>query len=230
MTFRGLSPATSLTRWGLAGIAIGIALGATGPAALRSLQEAVAAGASSLPWQWSRLLAFGAYVALTASVVYGLLLSTKVLDAIAHRPITFALHQDLAAFGLGLAGVHGALLGLDRSVPMSIAQLAIPFAAPYRPVWVGLGQLAFWIAVVVVASFYVRRRIGQRAWRLLHYATFLAFAGATAHGLGSGSDTATFGRWLYLVATAVVAFLFVYRIASAVLGRSAVRRLAREPA
>ena len=230
MKFRGLSPATSLTRWGLAGIAIGIALGATGPSAVRSLLDSLATGASSLPWQWSRLLGFGAYFALTASVVYGLLLSTKILDAIAHRPITFALHQDLAAFGLGLAGVHGALLGLDRSVPMSIAELAVPFAAPYRPFWVGLGQLAFWIAVVVVASFYVRRRIGQRAWRLLHYATFLAFVGATAHGLGSGSDTATFGRWLYLIATDVVAFLLVYRIASAIIGRSAARRPVGEAA
>ena len=57
-----------------------------------------------LPWVVERLFGFLAYVAMAGSVIYGLLLSTKILDAIAHRPITFTLHQDLAAIGLALAG------------------------------------------------------------------------------------------------------------------------------
>ena len=123
---------------------------------------------------------------MTGSVVYGLLLSTKVLDAIAHRPISFALHQDLAAVGLGLAGVHGALLGLDATVPFSIQQMVVPGLAPYAPLAVAAGQLTFYVTAIVVASFYARRRIGQRAWRALHVLTFLAFAGATAHGILAG--------------------------------------------
>ncbi len=146
-------------------------------------------------------------------MVYGLLLSTKILDAIAHRPISLALHQDLAAFGLGLAGIHGALLGLDHSVPFSVAQIAVPFAAPYSPVWVGVGQLAFYLSAAVVASFYLRRRLGQRAWRLLHYVTFLAFAGATAHGILAGTDTRTpWAWWIYAGSTAAISFLLAYRI------------------
>ena len=66
-------------------------------------------------------------------MIYGLLLSTKILDAIAHRPITFALHQDLASFGVGLAAIHGMLLALDKSVPFSLAQIAVPGLAPYAP-------------------------------------------------------------------------------------------------
>lgn len=220
MRFRGLSPTTSLTRWGLAGIALGIVLGATAPTAVRLLLQVASIQAGSVPWISSRLLGFLAYFALAGSVVYGLLLSTKLLDAIAHRSISFTLHKDLASVGLGLAGIHGALLGMDRTVPTSLYQLAVPFATAYRPIWVGLGQIAFWIAVVVVASFYLRRRIGQRAWRLLHYATFLAFIGASAHGLGAGTDSAGWARWIYLVATDVVIFLVVYRIASSITGRT----------
>ena len=67
-----------------------------------------------LPWVATRLIAFLSYFAIAGSVIYGLLLSTKILDAIAHRPVTFALHQDLAAIGLGLAGVHAVLLGPRR--------------------------------------------------------------------------------------------------------------------
>ena len=44
---------------------------------------------------------------------------------------------------------------------------------------------------IVVGSFYVRRQIGQRAWRTLHYVTFLAFLGATAHGVMAGTDSGT---------------------------------------
>ena len=219
MKFRGFSRRTAYVRWGLAAVAIGIVLGETGPTAIRVLAELLATHAGMVPWISSRLFGFIAYGVLAGSVIYGLLLSTKLLDAIAHRPISFTLHQDLASVGLGLAGIHGALLGLDRTVPTSLVQIAVPFATDYRPLWVGFGQLAFWISAVVVLSFYVRRRIGQRTWRLLHYATFLSFVGATAHGLGSGTDTAGWGWWIYLVATDVVVFLFVYRIALSVVGR-----------
>ena len=216
MKFRGLSPLTSYARWGLVGVALGIVLGATGPQAIHLLTASVGSGSSSLSWDASRLLAFLSYGALAASVIYGLLLSTKLLDAIAHRPITFTLHQDLASVGLGLAAIHGALLGLDTTVPTSIGQLLVPFATSYRPLWVGFGQVSLYLMAAVVASFYVRKRIGQRAWRMLHYLTFLSFAGATAHGLLSGTDTSSWGRWVYLTATVPVVFLFVYRIVLAI--------------
>ena len=74
-------------------------------------------------------------------------------------------------------------------MPFTLAQVAVPGLAPYSPVWVGAGQIAFYLMLVVVGSFYVRRRIGQRAWRTLHYVTFLAFVGSTLHGLIAGTDS-----------------------------------------
>ena len=216
MTFRGFDPRTRLARWGLAAVAVGIVLGGTGPTVLRDFGLAWDAHRASLPWLLERLAGFLAYLALTGSVVYGLLLSTRLLDAIAHRPISFALHQDLAAVGLGLAGVHGALLGLDSTVPFSIQQMVLPGLAPYAPLAVALGQLTFYVTAIVVASFYARRLIGQRAWRALHVLTFLAFVGASAHGILAGSDSgAAWTWWMYSVSVALVTFLFVYRVVSA---------------
>ena len=211
--FRGLDPRTRLARWGLLAVILGIILGATVPQAADFLGRALATQHNNLPWYASRLLAFLSYLAIVGSVVYGLLLSTGILDAIAHRPISFTLHQDLASVGLGLAGVHAALLGLDRAVPFSLADLVVPFASPYRPIWVGLGQVSLYLTIVVVGSFYVRRRIGQRAWRLLHYLTFFAFLGTAAHGLMSGTDSGTvWAWWLYAGSSAAVAFLLTCRI------------------
>ena len=176
----------------------------------------------NLSWYLERQTAFLAYLAITASVVYGLLLSTKLLDVIAHRPISFALHQDLAAFGLGLAGIHGTLLGLDRTIHFSLADLAVPFASPYRPLWVGVGQLAFYLTLAIVLSFSARRRIGQRRWRSLHYVTFMAFVGSTVHGVLSGTDSATpWAWWIYVGATVAVVFLVTVRLTLSVGGRPA---------
>ncbi len=229
MTFRGLDPRTQYVRWGLFAVAVGIVIGATGPAAVRALALAWETNRSSLPWVLERGFAFAAYGAMAGSVVYGLLLSTKILDAIAHRPITFNLHQDLASFGVAFAGVHGILLVLDKSVPFSLGQVAVPGLAPYAPLWVGAGQVAFYLMAAVVASFYVRRRIGQRAWRLLHYLTFLAFVGATAHGLGAGTDSGNaWAWWLYVGASVAVVFLFGYRVTTAIAARRG-RRATQSP-
>ncbi len=222
MKFEGLSPRLRMIRWGLVAIAVGIVVGAAAPSMVRQLGTAWVDNRAILPWVFERLFAFLAYIAMAGSVVYGLLLSTKILDVIAHRPITFALHQDLASIGLGLAGVHGMLLGLDKTVPFSLAQIAVPGLAPYAPLAVAAGQVGFYLMAVVVGSFYLRRRIGQKTWRALHYLTFLAFVGATVHGIAAGTDSSAPGAWwLYVGSTTLVVFLLTYRIAVSVAGRVA---------
>jgi predicted ferric reductase len=222
--FRGLDPRTGLARWGLVAVAIGITVGATAPAAARGLALVVDSNPQSLVWLFERLFAWLAYIALAGSVIYGLLLSTKLLDAIAHRPINFSLHQDLAAFGLGLAGIHGMLLALDHSVPFTFAQILVPGLAPHAPVAVAFGQVALYLMAAVTASFYLRKRIGQRAWRTFHYVTFLAFAGATIHGIASGSDSnAPWAEAIYLASAALVLFLLTYRIGVSMATRAEAR-------
>jgi hypothetical protein len=79
---------------------------------------------------------------------------------------------------------------------------------------------AFYLSLVVTLSFYARRRIGQRAWRLLHYASFLSFAGASYHGIMSGSDSGTlWAFWAYVIPVTAAVFLLTYRIVISVAGR-----------
>jgi methionine sulfoxide reductase heme-binding subunit len=218
--YRGLDPRTRPLRWGLYVLLLAGVLVATAPAALGTATQWLATEHDKLPWYGTRLFGMLAYLAVALSVIYGLLLSTGVLDAIAHRAVSFTLHQDLAAIGIGLGMVHGALLMLDRTVPYTPAQVLVPFAGPYQPLWVGIGQIALYLMAIVYVSFYARRRIGQRAWRLLHYATFLTFLAATAHGLMAGSDTsAPWAFWTYVAASVAVAFLFGYRLTLAAAAR-----------
>lgn len=219
---RGLSPETRPWRWGAFILVVGAIIVVTGPEAARVVAGWLGAQQESLPWFSSRALGFLGYWALAISVIYGLLLSTGILDAIAHRAVSFSLHQELSAIAIALVALHGVVLTLDTFVKTSLLDVIVPFAGSYRPVWVGIGQLAFYLMVVVYASFYFRRRLGQRGWRLLHYTTFLAFVGGTAHGLMAGTDTsAPWALWSYVGASIAVVFLLGYRITLSVGKRAA---------
>jgi len=206
--------------WIAVAAAVGAVLGATGPTAVERIGAVAAVQPGLLAWYSVRALGFLAYFVLAMSVLYGLLLSTKILDTIAHRPVSFALHKDLAIVAMILATLHGALLVFDQSFDFTPRSIIVPFASPYSPVTVGIGQLTFYASAVVTASFYVRRHIGQRAWRVLHYVTFLAFIGATLHGIASGSDTGSgWAFWVYLVPATLSIFLLTYRIVVSVAAR-----------
>ena len=68
------------------------------------------------------------------------------------------------------------------------------------------------LMLLVYVSFALRKRIGTRNWRRLHWATYAVFAGATVHGLAAGTDS---GRpWavgLYLGAMGLVAAASAWR-------------------
>ena len=80
-------------------------------------------------------------------------------------------------------------LVLDNAVHISPAALFVPGLVPYRPVWTSCGVLAGELMLLIYASFSVRRRIGTRVWRRLHWFTYLVFALATVHGLAAGTDS-----------------------------------------
>ena len=123
----------------------------------------------------------------------------------------------------GLAGVHGAAARRStRRVPFSLPQIAVPGLAPYAPLW-RRGRPGRLLPDGDRHRQLLRpAAIGQRAWRLLHYLTFLAFVGATAHGLGAGTDSgAAWAWWIYVGSTVAVVFLFGYRVVMSIGARRA---------
>ncbi len=227
----GRFPRLRWARWGLFAVLIVLILGATGPQAVDRVGGWLGDEYERLPWYTTRITALLAYLALSASTIYGLLLSTKLLDRVAHRPVSFTLHQDLAGLGVALALVHAAVLMIDRAVPFTPMEVLVPFSGPYRPLWVGVGQITLGVCLLVMLSFYVRKRMGTQRWRTVHYLAFVAFVGATIHGLMAGSDTSA--DWVYagyLVATIVVVFLTTYRIVLAIGARRVERQQPGEAA
>ena len=164
-------------------------------------------------WVLARASGLLAYALLTASVLAGLVLKARPFGTTPRPAVVTDLHRFLALLGLGALSVHGLMLLLDTAVPISLAGLLVPGIASYRPLATGLGVLAAELMVVVYGSFSLRKRIGTRAWRRLHWATYLILGLATVHGLAAGTDSgATWALGLYGAASGAVLAATGWRI------------------
>lgn len=168
-------------------------------------------------WILARASGVTAYVLLTLSVLAGLVVKSRPFGRAVRQPSVVDLHRFLALLGLGAVALHAMALVLDTTVRISLPALIVPGLAPYRPVWTALGVLAAEVMLLVYVSFALRRRIGTRNWRRLHWATYAIFFAATVHGLAAGTDagqTWLFG--LYLGAVGAVSTATAWRALSAV--------------
>ena len=163
-------------------------------------------------WLLARASGLTAYVLLTLSVLAGLVLKSRPFGKALRAATVADTHRFLAVLGLGAVALHGAALVLDQTVRVSPLALVVPGLVSYRPVWTAVGVLAAELMVVVYASFSLRRRIGARNWRRLHYATYAIFGAATVHGLAAGSDSgAPWALGLYAGALGAVATATAWR-------------------
>jgi sulfoxide reductase heme-binding subunit YedZ len=163
-----------------------------------------------------------AFLLLTLSVVIGLAMALRLLPPRA-RPAVRAGHERIAIAALAGIAAHGLLLLGDPWLDPGVSGLLVPFAMPYRPLWTGLGVCAGYIAAALSLTYYARRRVGARRWRRAHRLIPIAWALATAHVLGSGTDAGQ--GWLLVPlagAIVVIALMLSYR---AVGGRRAPRPL-----
>jgi sulfoxide reductase heme-binding subunit YedZ len=169
-----------------------------------------------IPWVVARATGLVAYGLLAGAMLAGLLVRTRDRAGSLKGAAMVDLHQHLSLLALVLTAVHGLALLLDRTVDMTLLDLVVPGLASYRPLWTGLGVVAAEAALLVYLSSRLRRRIGARAWRRIHWLAYAAFAGATAHGVASGSDGGRPGALaLYGGAAGAVAALTGWRATTA---------------
>lgn len=178
---------------------------------LTIINNALALDSGHVFWFITRSAGIMAYLLLWLATVWGLAVAAKPLDRILPRLFTFDAHEFLSLLALGFTAVHVVALLFDSYDPFSIIQLFIPFAATYRPVWTALGIVGLDLAVLATVTFYLRQRIGFKTFRVLHYASFISYLGATLHGIFSGTDSAlAASQLMYLETALVVVLLTIY--------------------
>ena len=178
-------------------------------------------------WIASRSSGIVALLAITASVILGLLMANGLPRRKGANRVIVSLHESTALAGLIAIAVHGITLLGDPWMHATLWKISVPFSIGYRPLWTSLGIIAGWIAAALGLSYYARKRIGTRLWRKLHRATVVAWALGIAHTIGAGTDANE--RWLQvtmLTGAVVIVFLFLRRTVPGDPKREAARRAA----
>jgi hypothetical protein len=175
-------------------------------------------------WYLTRGTGLVALLLLTAGLVLGVMGPTRFRTRRLPRFAVSGLHRNVTLLALAFVVVHVVTTILDSYTPIGLGNAFVPFVASYRPIWLGLGAVAFDLLLALIVTSLLRNRIGLRAWRAVHWLAYASWPVALLHSLGTGSD-ARAGRLIVpaaACATAVVAAV-LWRIASAARGRLAWR-------
>lgn len=175
-------------------------------------------------WYLTRASGIVAWLMLTCSVIWGILLSTKAFPGSRNPAWLLALHRWLGGLTVSFLAIHLASLVADDYVSFGLADLAVPYASDWKPGAVALGVLGAWLLVAVELTSLAMRRLPRKFWRVVHLSSYVAFWLASMHAAFAGTDASS---WLYrggaAASTAAVAWALMYRVAN----RRAVRRAAR---
>jgi methionine sulfoxide reductase heme-binding subunit len=151
------------------------------------MSAAVATGTQYL-WFISR--GSGLVLLALLSLVFVLGVATRTGSATRRWP-RFAvaeLHRTLSLFAVAFLGLHVVTAILDPFVSIGWAATAVPFMSPYRTAAIGLGTLAVDLGAAVLLTSLVRRRLGHRVWRAVHWLAYLALPVAFIHAIRAGTD------------------------------------------
>ena len=161
-------------------------------------------------WYAGRSAGLIAYWLLFLSVALGIAVSSRVFDGMLNRGWVYDIHKFLSIFVLLAMVFHVLILLPDPYARFTLIELLVPFKSHYRPTPVALGQIALYLSIGITASFYLKRFIGQKGWRWLHYGTFALFVIALLHGLLSGTDSKTPAVQVSYFASGVLTLFLVF--------------------
>lgn len=188
------------------------------------MTTATVAGSTMPLWYATRASGVIALVLLTGSVVLGIVVKVRFATERWPRLVTMGMHRSVSLLVLAFLGVHIATAVLDSYAPVGWLSILVPFASAYRPLWLGLGTVAFDLLIAVTVTSLLRTRISVRLWRLVHWAAYGCWPVAVLHGLGTGSDAKQpFVLGLTVACVAAVLLAGFWRLASGWPGHAAAR-------
>lgn len=153
-------------------------------------------------WALARGTGVVALVLFTVAIVLGIVARSGRAAPVLGRFGVSDLHRTAALTGAALVGVHVGTLYFDPYAQLRLTDFLFPFAASYRPFWLGLGTLALdTLAIVTVVSL-LRHRVGPDVFKGVHWATYALWPSALLHAIGSGTDART--MWLRALAAVCV--------------------------
>ena len=163
-------------------------------------------------------------VLLTAVVMLGVLVNRQGRLPGRSAFAGLSLHRFTSLLAVGFLAWHILTAVAEPLAGVGLAAAIIPFVAADKPFWLGLGTVSFDLMAALIVTSLLRRHIGRRCWRAVHWLAYACWPAALAHSIGSNPDMRS-GRLLDLAAACIVAVLAAagWRLAGPVRARPRAR-------
>ena len=195
------------------------------PQAKDFASQGILGSPEKFPWYFGRAAGILAFILLTASVAYGLVMSSRAFLKIIPGADAYEFHRSLSLASLIAVVLHFASFLFDGFIRLTFAEALVPYLFE-RAGWksvagydmkipVMLGVIAFYLIVVLILTAELRTKMAPKVWRIIHYVTFLAYPLFVLHGFMSGTDsTQGWMRAIYAFSITLVTMLILTRIVS----------------
>jgi methionine sulfoxide reductase heme-binding subunit len=183
---------------------------------------------STALWYASRATGVVSLVLLSGVMILGILINRQGRLPGLPRFAVLGLHRNLSLLAVAFVAVHVVTAVADSYVSISLAAAVIPFVSSYEPLWLGLGAVSLDLMAALIVTSLLRRHIGRRVWRAVHWLAYASWPVAVLHGMFSSRDLQS-GPLLYLTLACIAAVIgaLAWRMTRA---RTALPRAGRVPA
>ena len=139
-------------------------------------------------WYVARASGIVAWILLVASLVWGVLLATRVLRPHDRPAWLLDLHRALGGLAVVATGLHLLALVADSYITFGVMDLMVPFASQWKPGAVALGVIGAYLIVAIQVTSMAMRRLPRSAWRAVHLTSYALVWVVSLHAGLAGSD------------------------------------------
>jgi methionine sulfoxide reductase heme-binding subunit len=160
----------------------------------------IGASSSQAVWYLTRGTGAVSLILLTATTVLGILNLVRWSPSRTPRFVVQRVHRNVSLLSVVFITIHIATAVIDGFAPIRWIDVIVPFRSAYRPIWLGLGAVAFDLLIAIAVTSLLRAHLGARLWRAIHWTSYALWGFAVFHGLGIGSDS----KQLWMIGLVVV--------------------------
>lgn len=163
---------------------------------------------STIWWDVTRASANVAWGLCLFSILWGVLLTTRILRDMDRPAWLRDLHSWLGGLTLAFTVIHMISLIQDTWVNFNVVNVLVPFTSSYRPIPVALGVIGFWFLASIQVTSLMMKKLSRSTWRRIHMMSYPLYLTIIVHALTAGSDVGTplytgFSMALAMTGTAV---------------------------
>jgi predicted ferric reductase len=179
-------------------------------------------------WYLARASGMVAVILLVASLVLGVLLSTRALKPVDSPAWLREMHHWVSMLAVVATGTHLVGLVADSYAHFGWREILVPGASSWKPTAVTVGGIALYLLALVWVSSLFMKRLPRRLWRGIHYLSYALVWTAVVHAGLAGTDVSN--RVYQVLALLLTVMATTAAVVRVVLGRSAARAAARAAA